>query len=382
MQTQPAEIAESRTIKKERQKETKKQLVKVLGLLALLLALLLLLVLLMLPGFLDRGNFRFLYSVYRLSQPLGVSISDDGDFYVSEPQKNRLLAFDANGELRKIFGTTKGKGQVKAVYGSAIDERRDEVYIADFTERVVHVFDKEGKFLRRFPEDPFHRVFGERGFGPFDVEFYRDKVYVATRNGLVVFDRRGKLQAIWGRQRGSEIGEFNFVNGIAINKETGDIFLSDSLNRRVVALNNKGQIKWIAGQPDEEAKILSKISLPRGIDIDAWGRLYVADAFEHRILVLDQDGSLVSVIGERGVEDEKFNFPEGLAIANNRLVVADRANDRVQVFNLGLNLPQPDAREKRQFDRSLSQADKGEFLGRARQRLRFVDGKLAPGQKL
>jgi DNA-binding beta-propeller fold protein YncE len=380
-QTQPVEIPESRLVRNDRKKETKVQLIKVLALTTVLLALLLYLLIANLPGLFQRGDFRFLFSIYRLTEPASVSVSDAGGFYVSEPQRNRLMAFDGNGELVRVVSQSKGKGRVGAVFGSVVDEDRGEIYAADFMERAIHVFDKNGKFVRKFPDKPFNRIYGEKGFVPYDVALYDNKVYAATRNGLAIFNRKGQIQEIWGRERGVETGEFNFINGIAIDQESGDIFVSDSLNRRVVALNRKGQVKWTTGKPDKGTKLISPFSLPRGIAIDAWGRLFVADTFEHRLVVLNQDGSFVTTIGERGVEDGQFNFPEGLSIANNRLAVADRSNGRVQVFNLGWELPKASGHDKRDFAKALTEAKKDGFLAKI-DRLKFVNGKLAPGQKI
>lgn len=372
---------ESRVVRVERDRQIKLQLIKVLTLAVILLSLLVYLLLANLPGLFAGGRLRFMYSVYRLREPVGVSVRANGNFYVSEPINSRILLFDSNGDLIKTISATEGKGKVRGVYGSAIDEKRGEMYSADFMQRTIHVFDTEGKFLRRFPKNPLDKAFGDQGFVPFDVELYRDKVYVSTRNGLVIFDRKGKLKEVWGRKRGKKIGEFNFANGISIDQASGNIFVADTLNRRVVALDQKGRVRWVVGKPDSKAKLSSYFSLPRSIDIDPSGRLFITDTFEHHIVVLSQSGSLRSLIGERGVEDRKFNFPEGLAISSNRLVVADKGNDRVQVFALGSILPEPHKREISKLKSSFYRPSPDGPVIKVK-RLRYDGSRLLPGQKL
>jgi DNA-binding beta-propeller fold protein YncE len=107
------------------------------------------------------------------------------------------------------------------------------------------------------------------------------------------------------------------------------------LNRRVVALSPKGEIKWVIGKSDEGGKIVSYFGLPRSIAEDKKGRLYITDTFRHTIVILDKKGKLIAEVGERGVEDGKFNFPEGIAITSEGVIyVDDRENNRLQAIRI------------------------------------------------
>jgi len=374
---------ESRAVKNERKKQIKQQMVKVLSLTVILLFFLAYLLIANLPTLLPVRGLKFDFSIYNLREPSAVTVGKDGRLYVSEPVNHRVLVFDANGDLLKRLTPVKGKGRVSGPYGSAVDDGKNRIYVADFVQRAVHVFNKKGKFLFRFPDNALARAYGENGFIPLDIELYKNRIFVTTRNGIAIFNDKGKLQETWGKKRGKTFGEFDFPNGIAINQKNGDIYVADTLNRRVVAMNKKGQVKWAVGRPDKASKLSSFFSLPKGIALDNEGRIIVADTFEHSLVVLSPDGALLSILGTRGVEDAKFNFPEGITYNNGRLIVSDKGNARIQVFSIGGLLPKPPKRkgEERSFRNSLFKLENNAYLGSVKP-VRYVNEKPAAGQKI
>jgi len=77
------------------------------------------------------------------------------------------------------------------------------------------------------------------------------------------------------------------------------------------------------------------MALPRGIDIDKNGRVYVVDTFQHKVQVYDgkDRGKLLFTFGEKGTENGQLNYPNGLTVKGNRLFITDRENDRISVFS-------------------------------------------------
>lgn len=65
------------------------------------------------------------------------------------------------------------------------------------------------------------------------------------------------------------------------------------------------------------------------------GDIYVSDGYGNaRIHRFSAAGELLESWGEQGSGPGQFNLPHGVWIADNRVFVADRENDRVQVFSL------------------------------------------------
>lgn len=70
-----------------------------------------------------------------------------------------------------------------------------------------------------------------------------------------------------------------------------------------------------------------------GLAVGTNGYLFVADTANHRIQVLDSNGTFLYKWGTSGSANGQFSYPSAIAIGTNELVyVADRGNNRIQVF--------------------------------------------------
>lgn len=71
---------------------------------------------------------------------------------------------------------------------------------------------------------------------------------------------------------------------------------------------------------------------------DSAGMVYVADMANHRIVKINQSGSVLKKFGSLGAGNGQFNTPFGVAIDNNgNILVADTANYRIQKFDSNWN---------------------------------------------
>lgn len=71
-----------------------------------------------------------------------------------------------------------------------------------------------------------------------------------------------------------------------------------------------------------------------GMKIDDFGNIYMLDSDSGAVLKFDAEGNLVQKWGERGIKDNQFLDPTGIALDhNNHLYVADTGNARVQKFS-------------------------------------------------
>ena len=77
-----------------------------------------------------------------------------------------------------------------------------------------------------------------------------------------------------------------------------------------------------------------QFSRPTGVDIDTSDRIVVADRINHRIQVFDSSGDFLFTFGGLGSGNGQFDLPIGIATdPANRILVADTDNHRIQVFN-------------------------------------------------
>lgn len=348
----------SRLAQTREEKMRQKRIRRLLTILLLLLLLLLALAIAYLSRFVytpvkPGKGLVSLFSIYGLNRPLKVSTDKNGNIYVSDTGHANFLIFDANGNFQKKFGATKGPKRWYGVIGSAFDEASQRFYIADWKRRNITVLNSKGDLVKRFPENPFARIFGADGFSPFGIRLVNKKLYVTSIDGVYIFSLNGKLLKKFGSY-GRKLGQFDFPLDIAVNPKNGNMYVVDQLNRRVVAMNKNGAVLWVLGRPDLNGQARSFFGLPRGIALDGEGHLFVSDTFHHEIVVLTETGKLVATLGKRGVEDAQLNFPEGITFKDaNTLYIADRENNRVQVLRVELNgAPKPNKKTLGRYKKS------------------------------
>jgi DNA-binding beta-propeller fold protein YncE len=79
---------------------------------------------------------------------------------------------------------------------------------------------------------------------------------------------------------------------------------------------------------------------PTDIAWDQQGNSYVSDGYGNsRVVKIAKDGTWLKAVGTHGSGDGQFMTPHGIAVdqANNLVIVADRNNNRIQVYDYDLN---------------------------------------------
>lgn len=155
-----------------------------------------------------------------------------------------------------------------------------------------------------------------------------------------LFDRAGA---------GSQRGKFSNPRGIAVNEESGEVYVVDMGNLRVERFDADGQFigLWGAGEEGGGIEFGSVGGLgPTGVAVGPDGLVYVADTWNHRVIAIDDSGAIVREIGS-GEQTDLGNAPDevnqspglffgprAIAIFNNEIFVVDTGNERVQVFGM------------------------------------------------
>jgi uncharacterized protein (TIGR03663 family) len=161
---------------------------------------------------------------------------------------------------------------------------------------------------------------------------------VTPNNGpFALFDQAGA---------GSGNGQFNQPRGIAVSPDGEQIYVVDMGNARVEHFDATGQfINSVGGQDNSDVAFgTANGGLgPTGIAVSPDGLVYVADTWNHRVVVLDESGHMVREFGQFGDTQDSpdaaeltgsFFGPRAIAVYNNEIYVVDTGNERVQVFGL------------------------------------------------
>jgi hypothetical protein len=159
---------------------------------------------------------------------------------------------------------------------------------------------------------------------------------------MVVFDENGRFVRSWG-------GEFKGgAHGLHIVKEgsTEYLYLCDTQRGVVAKTTTTGEIVWQLGYP-KETKVYTvgadgtptlKYS-PTNVAIAPNDDVYVADGYgSSYINQYDANGRYIRTFGGPGKEAGQLSCPHGLIVDRRSsdpvLMVADRANNRIQVLTL------------------------------------------------
>lgn len=263
--------------------------------------------------------------------PTGVAIGSDGGIWGTDPQRSRVLGFDAGGALKGIVQQGVGaneKGRIYRPEGVAVGEN-GHIYIADFGRDAVTEFTADNAFVREW-EVPRPLQVSERG----------GRIAVSTIYGVALFDTDGNLITKWGT-RGKADDQFDIAHGVVIGAD-GTVYVSDTQNSRVKAYKQDGTMLWKSGVSSEASKSAEAsgqpvFQLPSGMTIDGKGRLVLVDPFEFAIVVLDPtNGHEIARYGEFGEKDGAFIYPTAIAYDAKRdwFVVADTSNNRLQVVRI------------------------------------------------
>ena len=158
-----------------------------------------------------------------------------------------------------------------------------------------------------------------------------DRVYVFQRQGppVLVFDREGHFLTPWTRRDGMPADAHHIYVG------PGDVvYLVDRDAHQILKYTTDGELVASIGDRDR-ASLQKPFNHPADICVAPSGEMYVADGYGNSCIHrFSPDGVYISSFGSPGRGPGQFLVPHSIRAANDgRLYVADRENNRVQVFS-------------------------------------------------
>jgi hypothetical protein len=133
---------------------------------------------------------------------------------------------------------------------------------------------------------------------------------------------------------GSGPGQFYQPAGVAVNKSTAHIYVTDMDQQKIQKFLIVAQGATYVSQWGSYGSGNGQLSSPRGIAVDSSGNVYVADFNNDRIQKFTSTGAYLSKWGTPGSGDGQFITPIGVAVdVDDNVYVADFGNNRVQKFN-------------------------------------------------
>ena len=238
----------------------------------------------------------YLYDHDHLYTPAGLATFED-QVWIAEYWGERVLKFNSDGSYAgvELGGAGTPIPNVSWLTDVTIDADGNVWVSVAFNSR-VSVFDPSGDFVREL---------GGNG------EFFNPS--------SVAFDSHGNVYVADGSM------PFPFPNG----------------NERIEIYSSSGEYINTIGVTGESGSDNEHFNGPHRIAIDDQDRLYVTDRFNHRVQVFDVTQPLtptytatLGVTGACASDNGHLCKPQGVAVDDDLIYVADTDNGRVQIFDI------------------------------------------------
>jgi DNA-binding beta-propeller fold protein YncE len=153
---------------------------------------------------------------------------------------------------------------------------------------------------------------------------------------ILEFDPSGKLLASFGAEM------FVFPHGITADRD-GNIWVTDGDGKegkghQVFKFSPTGKVLMTLGKAGVAGNSEDTFNKPSAVAIATNGDIFVADGHggesNARIVKFSKDGKFIMTWGKKGSAPGDLNIPHALAFdSKGRLFVADRGNNRIQIFD-------------------------------------------------
>lgn len=172
----------------------------------------------------------------------------------------------------------------------------------------------------------------------------RDRLFVFSRreSRVAIYEPDGSFVVAWGdgfftpRTHGITVAPDDTVYCVDEGRHVIYHFRADGTLLNTIGTPDTPSVTGYDGAAlDSIARGGLPFNRPTNLAIAPNGDLYVSDGYGNaRVHHFTPDGELVRSWGEPGTGPGQFNLPHGIAVAaDGRILVADRENDRVQVFS-------------------------------------------------
>jgi hypothetical protein len=125
-----------------------------------------------------------------------------------------------------------------------------------------------------------------------------------------------------------------FAQGNPVDLATGPqsgLYVLDGAAATVTLFDRAGALVQTFGASGAGG---GQMSGPQGLAVARSGEIYVADTGNDRVQVFSATGAFLRTIGGSGSAIGQFRAPRAVAVEENRLIVADGGNARLQILNL------------------------------------------------
>ena len=288
--------------------------------------------------------------------------------FIADSDHNRIVITNLDGTLVETIGTG-AHGQDDGPFDRATFFRPqgmvlndDTLYVADTENHLIREIDLKAKTVKTIAGTGFQaRNFGEAGMAratalnsPWDLQLVGRTLYIAMAGPHQIWKLDLTLREVSpfagsGREARADgpVDDAAFAQPSALATDGKTLYVSDAEANiiRAINLDANPRVKTLVGGDlfdfgdkdgfDNDVRLQHPLGLARWND-----KLLIADTYNHRIKLLDPARRSVNAFvgsGKPGQADgarSSFYEPGGLAIAHDKLYVADTNNHAIRVVDL------------------------------------------------
>ena len=146
---------------------------------------------------------------------------------------------------------------------------------------------------------------------------------------ILCFDAAGEFLRSWGDDL------IGMAHGIRVDR-SDNVWVTDIGHHLVFKFSPTGKLLLALGTSDQPGSGRDQFNKPTDVAFGPNGETFVADGYGNsRVMKFDHDGKFLSTWGTRGAQPGEFHLPHSIVVDSmQRVLVGDRENDRIQVFDL------------------------------------------------
>ena len=288
--------------------------------------------------------------------------------FIADSNHNRIVVAKPDGSLLEVIGTGAiGAGDAafdRATFfrpqGMALDG--DRLYVADTENHLIREVDLKTKTVKTIAgTGQQSQEYGQHGpareialNSPWDLHLVGRTLYIAMAGPHQIWKvdlDKQEVSTFAGSGREARLDgpreEAGFAQPSALESDGKTLYVSDAESNiiRAIDLAANGEVKTLVGGDlfdfgDKDGRG-NDVRLQHPLGLARWnGKLLIADTYNHKIKVLDPIARTVSAFAGTGKPGQaeggaaSFYEPGGLAVAGDKLYVADTNNHAIRVVDL------------------------------------------------
>ena len=204
-------------------------------------------------------------------------------------------------------------------YGVTVDHNTGNIYVADYWNNCVKVFDSTAKYLLKFGDGK-----GEgKMSSPKGLLIRDNKVFVSHSHCILVYQLDGKFVSSIGGRGSGEL-QFSYPRGLSTDEYNNDIYICDRSNHRIQIISENLQFKSQFG----------KDTLHYPCDIKHYkDNIFILDESNPCLHIYNRDLVLQQKVVTRG-KGKQVNSPWFFFIDNfGNILITDLSSDSILILN-------------------------------------------------